>query len=306
MSPGAGASLATGAAGSESFTPFPLGQDPGERPPGFETPAWTEVRWSPETEVPATDICEQGWTPEEAQAAVEDKNPATVDARLVDGAEFAALLEQLHLPDPQKPSGAQARALHFFALPDDETGAIVVSGSTSSITYYYLRINQHCSVENLSSYTEDLVDPTCLSSGAFPLWGIPALSKAQQQCELSSGLYAFDAHVLEDSCAETPASFVGVFGFSRQQSDSASMWFPELAGHPASSVGYGVHISEGKGIDSIGDCGNNCECEHWQTSLLLEPGKRLTLTDERNVCDAAGQHVCTWLMESTSIYGPLP
>ena len=199
----------------------------------LEGPAWVEYKWSFEDQQPALEICEEGWTPEEAQAAVEEFNTVSYGARLVDGEEFAALLAQAN--DGRSPSD---KVMYLFGLPEGDTAVVTATWSDAAAYYFYIRIARDCSMQIVSTYYEPVDMPTCGSFASFPVWGIPPLSEQRLRCRLTNGLYEFDAVVSQDTCALTPARFVGVMGSSQQDPESGSLWFPELAEHPLSEIGY--------------------------------------------------------------------
>jgi hypothetical protein len=281
---------------SPAFEPFPIATESGTVEP-VEPPGWVDYDWSVEASSAAFETCEQGWTLEETQANVNQLDISLGYARLIDGDELAACVGES--PDKR----CFEKLIHFFPLPDGTTGGVTLVRSPSELIIYYFRIAADCSLKRLGEYFESFDKPSCDEFGAFTLWGIPPISEARRQCRPTNGLYSFEAVVTEDSCGVTPARFTGVLGFSQDDSESGFLWFPELAGHPALSYGYAFYIKDGTAHASSGDpaaCG-----QPGNMLITLDLASKLTVTNERTVCDQPVVRVCTWSMESTRITGPL-
>src|SRR5690349_23929587 len=73
---------------SPAFEPFAIATESGTVEP-VEPPSWVDFDWSAEASSEAFEICEQGWTPEEADAEMDELDITLGYARLVDGNELA-------------------------------------------------------------------------------------------------------------------------------------------------------------------------------------------------------------------------
>jgi len=292
---GAGAASSTAGAQSLGFQPFPIATESGTGSP-VEAPGWVDYDWSAEAPSAAFEICEHGWTLEEALAKVDELDLVLGYSRLVDGYELAACAGMS--PDPDR---CFERLIHFFPLPEGTTGGVALRRSPSELLIYYFRIEPNCSLQRLGEYFESFSTPSCDEFGMYPLWGIPPISDARRQCRPTNGLYSFEAVVTEDSCGVTAARFTGVLGFTQQDGESGSLWFPQLADNLGISQGYNVYIREGQAYASGGD---RNACQFGESTITLDLGSKLSITNERKVCDDAGERVCTWSMESTRITGP--
>lgn len=286
----------TGIGGAATGMPEPpMLAEPGPAP--FAVPPWIGFRWSPRVAEVAS-ICEAAWSPEEAQVALEQHNTAFYGARLVDSDELAELLALPELPNAE-------RALHLFPLPEGETGAILVKDDGDDTSFMYLRIDATCRLQLLSSYTRRAEAVGCDEPArGFRMWDVPGPSFSYHICDASnvSGYYAFQAEVLLDDCALTPHRFVGAFGFSETVPNGGAFWFADLAGHPATQGGFELYFSGGRASTTRGDSG---ECTRRFTELSWRTGERLDLSDERVICDDAGERTCGWRIEGTQIFGPL-
>lgn len=276
-------------------SPRPVLGEPGSPP--FAIPAWVDFRWSSRAEE-ATTICAEHWSPEQARAALEQHNLAVYGGRLVSSEE---LLDLLALP--QFPSAE--RLLHLFKLPMGETGAIFVKADGHDTLFYYLRIDATCQVHLVSSYARPPGEVSCNEPAqGFRMWRVPGPRYSSHICDdvSISGYYVFQAQVLLDSCGLTPSRFVGIFGFNETMPSFGSLWFADLAGHPATQLGFELYFAESEASTTRGDSG---ECTRRFTELWLRAGERLELSDERVICDDAGERTCAWHIEGTQIFGPL-
>jgi hypothetical protein len=277
-----------------AFDAFPVATDSGSAEP-VVAPSWADFQWSVDSSTTAFEICEEGWTLEEAQAAVDELDISLGYARLVEG-------DELRMCMGASSEGCFERLIHFFPLPDETTGGVTVVRSSGDLTVYYFRIAADCSLQRLGNYSEKFRKPSCDEFGMY-MWGIPPISEERRQCRPANGLYSFDAVVTQDTCGDTPARFTGLLAFSQYDRDSGSLWFPELAGHPAQSYSHDFYIKAGTAhamTGGPGACG-----QPGGTAVTLDLGSKLTITNERTVCDETAIRSCTWSLWSTRITGPL-
>jgi hypothetical protein len=311
---GSGANAATGAAsGSEpgssnggsppgggyvspAFEPFPIATESGTVEP-VEPPGWVDYDWSADASSAAFEICEQGWTPQEADAEMDQLDLALGNSRLVDSDELVGCWGV-----SPSPRGCSEKLIHFFPLPDGTTGGVTLTRSSSELSILYFRILGDCSVQRLGQYFENFSTPSCDDFGWYTLWGIPPISEERQQCRPTNGMYSFDAVVTEDSCGVTPARFTGVLGFTQDDSELGSLWFPQFPEFPVILPGIGVRFREGQ---VYGTGGQYNDCHYGGMALTLDPGSKLTFTIDFKLCADDGERVCTWKMESTRITGPI-